>query len=378
MNSLEESPRKLHLRMLDTSLRIVTDSPGLAARIERELGSFRTEGGGETEVQVRFSPPPPRAWTSRGAVELSPEDAEEQAFGLIFREALDHTRSFVVLHAAALEKEGRVLLVAGPSEAGKTTLALALVARGFRILSDDYTPLHRESGLVHPFLKALGVRPGPGRRLASLGESEDMPYRALVDAERLGSTGTAPRPGRPAAVVLLDGGDSPLDPRADFLFALRSAGDEGGLAEHLSAESSLELVAREDDGVVLRVPGGSSEAVTAIETAIERFERHILEYGLVPRSYERRRTAPRLLDMPRLDALLLLLRDAQNRRPGSALLRELNGHPAPLLMELASHLGQVPLRWLVPGPPEESAEALEAFFDQSLSSSTSPGSTSSS
>ncbi len=42
-----------------------------------------------------------------------------------------------LLHAAALERDGRALVLAGPSGAGKTTLALALVARGWRIATEE-------------------------------------------------------------------------------------------------------------------------------------------------------------------------------------------------------------------------------------------------
>jgi hypothetical protein len=42
-----------------------------------------------------------------------------------------------LLHAAALERDGRAIVLAGPSGAGKTTLSLALVARGWRIATEE-------------------------------------------------------------------------------------------------------------------------------------------------------------------------------------------------------------------------------------------------
>jgi hypothetical protein len=42
-----------------------------------------------------------------------------------------------ILHAAAVEVAGRALVLCGASGAGKTTLALALVARGFRLLTEE-------------------------------------------------------------------------------------------------------------------------------------------------------------------------------------------------------------------------------------------------
>jgi hypothetical protein len=46
-------------------------------------------------------------------------------------------RSRLPLHASVLDVDGRALVLAGDSGAGKSTMAAALVARGFRILSDD-------------------------------------------------------------------------------------------------------------------------------------------------------------------------------------------------------------------------------------------------
>ncbi len=57
--------------------------------------------------------------------------------GLLIDAILAHWMAFCCLHAAAVEIAGRVYLFAGPSEAGKSTLALRLAARGCRHLADD-------------------------------------------------------------------------------------------------------------------------------------------------------------------------------------------------------------------------------------------------
>ncbi len=49
------------------------------------------------------------------------------------------------IHATALEKRGRGLLIPGNSGRGKTTACLALLRAGYRFLSDDH-PLVRENG----------------------------------------------------------------------------------------------------------------------------------------------------------------------------------------------------------------------------------------
>lgn len=47
----------------------------------------------------------------------------------------------MLLHATAVEKHGQACLLCGPSGAGKSDLALRLLDRGFRLISDDQTVL---------------------------------------------------------------------------------------------------------------------------------------------------------------------------------------------------------------------------------------------
>jgi hypothetical protein len=68
---------------------------------------------------------------------------------------LGTTIGIVPLHCACLERHGSGLLIAGASDAGKSTLTAALGRIGFTLLSDDWTYLSKhESGLIAHGLSA--------------------------------------------------------------------------------------------------------------------------------------------------------------------------------------------------------------------------------
>jgi hypothetical protein len=89
------------------------------------------------------------------------------------------------IHAAAVERDGSALLIAGPSGQGKSTLATRLCETGWRLLSDDAAPIRMDADEVLPFPQSAFRRKYPGRELAAneLGSFEKeevlMPESAL-------------------------------------------------------------------------------------------------------------------------------------------------------------------------------------------------------
>jgi hypothetical protein len=65
---------------------------------------------------------------------------------------------YLLLHAAGLERDGRVVLLAAPSTHGKTTLTLALLASGWRFLSDEIVPVRLDDCRAAPFPRATHIR----------------------------------------------------------------------------------------------------------------------------------------------------------------------------------------------------------------------------
>jgi hypothetical protein len=68
----------------------------------------------------------------------------------VCQRALDGHPTWVMLHGATVCGDRGAVFIAGHSESGKTTLSLALAARGHTVASDDIALLNREDGSFHP------------------------------------------------------------------------------------------------------------------------------------------------------------------------------------------------------------------------------------
>jgi hypothetical protein len=78
----------------------------------------------------------------------------------VWRIAVNRRRYFMQIHGAVLLREGRCVLLPGAPGSGKSTLAAALVAAGFRYLSDEAALLEGPRLEVRPVPLALTVKPG--------------------------------------------------------------------------------------------------------------------------------------------------------------------------------------------------------------------------
>jgi hypothetical protein len=70
-------------------------------------------------------------------------------------------QDLLFMHAAALEYQGRVLILVAPSGSGKSTTTWALVNNGFRYLSDELAPIDLATLRVHAYPHALCLKAVP-------------------------------------------------------------------------------------------------------------------------------------------------------------------------------------------------------------------------
>ncbi|MDB5685850.1 MAG: HprK-related kinase [Rhizorhabdus sp.] len=67
-------------------------------------------------------------------------------------------RRFLLLHAAAVERNGQAIILTGESGSGKSTLAALLGEDGWRLLADEFVLIDPDTGLIHPFPRAISLK----------------------------------------------------------------------------------------------------------------------------------------------------------------------------------------------------------------------------
>lgn len=154
---------RLRLRLLDSIVEIHTDDPEAHALLSLLWAPMETRDGGEPDGTYTVARDRSAGWIATAGDSV--EAVHESLWGLT--DALRYgmlelcerrLESFVTLHAAAVARRGALVLLAGESGAGKTTLTLALLDAGWTYLSDDLAPVSVETAFVHPFPKPLGVK----------------------------------------------------------------------------------------------------------------------------------------------------------------------------------------------------------------------------
>ncbi len=96
------------------------------------------------------------------------------------------TLSSETIHASAVAISGRAVLIAGRSGKGKSDLALRLIDRGARLISDDYTIVRRLDGRLVATAppNIVGKIEVRGVGLIELPHEADVPVGLFIDLDR--------------------------------------------------------------------------------------------------------------------------------------------------------------------------------------------------
>jgi hypothetical protein len=149
------------LGMLDSRFVIECDDSRLEELIGELWGPFHidADAGEATPVVVETTDSGWRCTLAEREV-LSTIDPWMTVIGLrtgLDEHALAHAEGIVDFHAAVVVHGEAVVALPGGPGAGKTSLALALLQRGWSLMCDDIAPL-RATGEVTPYPRPFGIR----------------------------------------------------------------------------------------------------------------------------------------------------------------------------------------------------------------------------
>jgi hypothetical protein len=350
-------------QILDVGLCLETDRDEVLDRFHADYRRFRIEGppaGPRLNVRLDTDPAGGPARLELGGGRRSLPDGPglaQDATQAIVQAVMERVRDYTVLHAAVLGSEAGALALSGPPGAGKTTLALALLEAGWAYFSDDFCPIHKGTGLAHPFPRSLWVRTGPGangsrqaagKRIFPLEdhgfrvETSPRPLKWLVC---LGAEDAGPEPLQRFRVHLLEGGEGP------FLADLGAIA--GSRAERPGGEASREWLVSYP-----RQPGHTGRAKALLQR-----HREAIHYA-----YACHGPGPDFTAQPRLDPmepmavayfLLRELKQAPAQGPGSL-------PPGALLAHLGDRLADVACFRLSPGPLAQCLALIQAAVQEGV------------
>lgn len=180
---------------------VETNSPDLAARVRDVFRDLLVERARSAPVVFEVldhgttSPSHPWSVSRDGEQRQSAlKDSYVVTYVLweVTRLLFERLGDRVHLHGAALVHDGDVVVLAGRSHAGKSTLAAWLTHRGWGFLTDEAALVEPETLVVAPFWRPINVRrPGPLDALLSHWVSHPVDGEVLVPASAIGTLASA-------------------------------------------------------------------------------------------------------------------------------------------------------------------------------------------
>ena len=198
---------KFEFRFLDVPICVECDDDDVVTIVRAKFGAFSTTATrAEAACYLIQRKGPGWLLLRDGQSAVETDDPAELLFCLEKDLCILLQRrrpDLLFLHAAALERNGKVFLLAGDSGHGKSTTAWGLLHYGFKYLSDELSPIELHSLSVLPYPQALCLKtappdtfPFPEDAVLDLGSTLQVPVVALP-------TGMTATPCRLAAVFFV-------------------------------------------------------------------------------------------------------------------------------------------------------------------------------
>lgn len=358
----------VRLPWLEATIDVACDHEPFARRLAALLGGKSAPlGAAASAYAVRLAGERPELVTPSATVPLDTRYPAAHATTALLGCLFGGVGNAFVLHAAALERSGRALVVSAPSAFGKTTLSIRLARRGFRLLSDDVAVLDRKLGTIAPFRKAMTLREGTReslpeelrRRARAARRFDDGGGEWLVDAEVfLGARG---EPAAPATVVIFRLPEDAATIRRFPVLQVRFVTGRRPAAAELAAIPGVARVEEDEtlpEGLMLYV----ADPIEVDDWLAGR-QADLAYVNKLPGGTPEFDREPEARPISTLQAVIELAQEMLNRAPGSRIGSEFAGRETHMVMELSGLFALARCHSMVPGRLDATLDRLEALFE---------------
>jgi HprK-related kinase A len=158
------------VRIGPVSYRVGSAWPGPIAALGRLYAGYPDPEDGIATVTARIGPPRPwRRWL-RPQVAIEGDHTLPDTLPMALRHGLLAAemamnmqvalgeRRHLLIHAAAVERDGKAVLLPGDSGSGKSTLAALLGENGWRLMADEFVMIDMATGMALPFPRAISLK----------------------------------------------------------------------------------------------------------------------------------------------------------------------------------------------------------------------------
>jgi hypothetical protein len=294
---------------------------------------------------------------------------------IIFQQVLDSIDDHMLIHAGVAAREGRGVIISGPSTYGKSTLMLELVSRGYQFLSDEFCPIKLDTFTVSAFPRSIGLRessPFINRvdkincfLLKNIGRGE----KYLVNCDDLfpDSRGSCCKA---EYLILLRNGKSISSSLESSTIDLAMYHDNQAVVDEICGHHGIVLVGNyiESDYVVYRFSIPLQNGLTKTFSDIcARYANQIFYQERVTQEEADFTAVPQLRRIARSAASLELLKNLRNRSSCSRLLDAYNGKSSRLLFAIGEFLNRVDCYEMTTGPLIKMADLIEELYQKGYS-----------
>jgi hypothetical protein len=291
---------------------------------------------------------------------------------IVFQHVLDTIDDHLLIHAGVVAKEGRGIIISGPSTYGKTTMMLELVSRGFKFYSDEFCAVNLSDSTITAFPRSIGLResnPFLNRTdkskcllLKNIGRGK----KYLVNCDNLfpNSRGSICKA---HYLILLKNKQTTENMNNKTTIDLALYNDNQTLADEICSHDGIDHVGTymESDYVVYRFSIPLQTGLTkAFRDICNRYTDQIFYQERVTQEDPDFISEPFLKPIAKSAASLEILKNLRNRSIHSKLLNKFNHKSSQLLLTIGDFLNGVECYEMTTGPLNKMAAMIESLYQK--------------